>query len=125
METTRQKIESFGTLPEGWNFGRGTNAPKEVVDKSLAILEYGENLGCSTDAFPEDEGNICIEFCRGDEFVDIYINVDGTFALCHEKGIGAEYDELKDENPISRDDALTYLESFSKKPVEVLNESTT
>jgi hypothetical protein len=116
--STLEKIEEFKNHPKGWDFGDGDPSPQHVVDSAIALHEFGVSLGLKTDAYPLTDGGIEIEFYypNSDEAVGILTELDLTYRLRHEKGIGWEYDVLKEDEGISLDDAKDYVRSVVPLP---------
>jgi hypothetical protein len=111
----RAKIETFGKLEEGWDFGEGGPAPPHVVEMALALCDLGERLAFEMDAFPGAGGDISVDFYLADELVQILINTDLSLDLTHESGIGFEYDEVAYHENISFQDFVRYLFKFRAK----------
>jgi hypothetical protein len=109
------KIEGFGKLDEGWDFGYGGPAPSHVVKMALAFFRFGERLAFEMDAFPGAAGDISVDYYVGDELVQVLVDTDLTIELTHERGIGSSYEELACYEDISIDKVLDYLVHFHLK----------
>lgn len=106
------KIKSFGDLPEGWDFGRGIPASKEVVEMAsrihIAIFDnrWVFDTKNRVGAFPCDDGGMVLCYSRegGDDFIVLRIRLDLKIDLDHEKGIGSKYDILFEKEGLDAED---------------------
>lgn len=111
------KIESFGRLPEGWDFGKGIPAPKEVIDaaKRIHIVIFAARWVFDrrnrVSATPCTDGGIILCYSRdgGDDFIVLRINPNLEIDLDHEKGIGSEYDLLFEQSNVGIEVILSKL----------------
>jgi hypothetical protein len=111
----RSKIVAFGKLEDGWDFGQGGAAPRNVVRKALALYEFGKRLGFEMDAFPGAGGDVAIDYYVNDEVVQILVDTDLSLELTHERGVGSHYDEVACFENVSLDSVVRYLRGFIEK----------
>jgi hypothetical protein len=112
--STLEKITEFKDNPSGYDVA----APQCVVDEAIKLHEFGVSLGLKTDAFTHGQGGLDVEFFHvgSDESVDIAINPDLTYELCHEKGIGSEYETIREDESISLQEAMDYVKNWVPTP---------
>ncbi|MFH1114472.1 MAG: hypothetical protein V1792_11170 [Pseudomonadota bacterium] len=108
-----EKIKSFGSLPEGWDFGVGRPAPHEVIDMAVKLYGRGAVLGLRSDAFPGSEGTVYVVFYKGIEAVEFCVNADLSLIVTHERGIGVDFDELDYREGLNYEEAMDYLSRFA------------
>ncbi|MFH0824025.1 MAG: hypothetical protein V2B18_14845 [Pseudomonadota bacterium] len=108
------KITSFGSLPEGWDFGLGGPAPLSVRECAISIHQQGTELGLMSDSFPGTGGEIYVAFYRGADTLEIRVNLDLSLNVSLERGIGVDFEELDYMEHLGFDAATDYLKVFSE-----------
>lgn len=96
-----KKIKSFANLENGWDFGQGVVPCDEVIGSAIQLYNLGVIQGFEMSARPETNGGIIIGFSVEDDFIYVTVNDNSTFDLVYEKGIGANYDIIVDEEDVS------------------------
>src|SRR4051812_38887765 len=91
LKNALEKVRSFEKFDKGWDFGEGQAIDKEVINKAIAFLVFGNLLGFSYNARPATNGGIILTFYIQDDFIYVQINPDNTYDWRYEKGIGEEY----------------------------------
>lgn len=94
-DETIRKIDLFGHLEDGWDFGRGSASPPSVVDKAKEVYYSGKMSGVDADAFPGIDGGINVAFYYGEHAVRVVVSSSLKLTLIHEVGIGIDYDEIE------------------------------
>ena len=106
---TIDKIRSFLSLKDGWDFGAGIAFDMETVNRALLLEMVMREQGIpDTDAFPGADGGIMVTGYFGKIYVEYAVNTDGevlviverdeeivfeqTFSLKDDKSV---YDQLK------------------------------
>ena len=82
---TKAKIESYLTMPDGWNFGEGIAFDNATVDAALRL--HGELLrnGLSrTESFPGLGGQVIVTFYRLPHYYEFVVYPDGHIEYTHE-----------------------------------------
>ena len=93
--TIENKIISFGNLEEGWNFGEGSPASKNVINKALEIYHIGQQFDLECEVFPSTDGGICVSFYKKEHMIDFTIDPsDLSIEFVYEKGIGFKYETI-------------------------------
>lgn len=109
QDTVALKINSFQSLPKGWDYGQGGPCEIYVVKKALEILSLAKLQGFSSEAQPTTEGGILMIFSKEDHFLDVLINSDTTLDVRIEKGSGSDFEVLLEEEDVSKADVLNFL----------------
>jgi hypothetical protein len=112
-----QTIRSFGLLEDGWDFGVGAPATKEVIEKALFLHKLGSGRGLRSNAFPGTDGEINIAFYFGADTIEVRVNTDLSLNLTHERGIGPDFDIIDDRENIELRDielCLVHLKGEGK-----------
>jgi hypothetical protein len=112
-DNVREKIRSFGLLPNGWDFGVGRAASQKVIEIALSLREQGSAKNLKTNAFPGTGGEIYVAFYKNEDTVEIRINLDLSFNITLERGFGANFEELEYIEGVSFNEVLSYLQRFS------------
>ncbi|HVB03469.1 MAG TPA: hypothetical protein VNE41_07090 [Chitinophagaceae bacterium] len=110
-----KKIQSFGMLPEGWDFGKGKPSPDNIIQTAIQLYRIGSSLGFEGDAFPGDDGGIIIGFYFEDQAIYITIKDNQRFNFCQESGIGTNYEIENVIENISYKEISENLKNESKK----------
>jgi len=97
-----KKLRSFGKLPDGWSYGRGTRIPAGVLGKAEQFLELGQQLHLKAEVFPGTDGDVIVAFHRKDRTVQVRVNNDCSLGLRIERGDGADFEDVIE--PIERVD---------------------
>lgn len=95
------KIDSFKSYTIGWNFGAGKPALSTTIIEAIRVYRVGKRLGFSADAFLSKQGDITVSFSHEDNFIDVKIYEDLSYSVRYEKGIGVEYNVLRETEKIS------------------------
>ena len=83
---TKQYIESFATLPEGWHYGSGGSASKTDIAIMTGLLLKAAQLGFRVfEAFPGAEGEIQLAIYDRNNFHSITIEPSAKFTVTSEK----------------------------------------
>lgn len=110
-DTVYEKIRSFGELDDGWHFGEGHAATTETVDMARRISDIGRTLGLRVDAFPSPDGDISVEFYRGDETLEVVVSEGNRLDIFHDRGTGTDYEEIFDIEDVDIGYVRQYLRS--------------
>lgn len=108
-DETLLKIESFLTLPIGWDYGQGVPSTKNVTRKAKQIFSLAKLKGFSSEALPKTDGGIIMVLAKGEFFLDVVIKPDLTLDVRIEKGIGEEYEVLFEDEDVAKADVLNLL----------------
>jgi hypothetical protein len=74
------KIESFRTLPTGWDYGRGVPASKRAARNAKIVATILDQSGAEDlEALPGEDGGVMIIGYSGDASVEIQCFSNGTF----------------------------------------------
>lgn len=82
---TARKLAAFKNLPNGWNYGRGRPIRNDVYEIAANLLVYINELAISkTDAFPGNDGDVCITAYRFAHYLEVTVEVDLTISVSYE-----------------------------------------
>lgn len=105
-----EKIKTFKTYKEGWNYGEGEAINADVIDKSINLvkrLSFKLPYDSSIFPTPHTNGAISTSFSRRQSFVDVIVNKNLSIDIKEEEGYGENYEVvLEKEN-------VTYSEVFN------------
>jgi len=118
MPHIEDKIISFGNLEEGWNFGEGSPASKEVIDKALEIYWIGRRYKLACEVFPATDCGIMVSFYKEDQFIDFDIETDLHINFVREVGIGFKYEEVECVENISHQDIINKIYNLATSTIE-------
>jgi hypothetical protein len=107
------KIRSFGSLPEGWDFGIGDPAPNEVIESAIVLYRKGTIMGLRADAFPGTGGAVYVAFYKGIDTLEVCINPDVSVTITVERGIGMDFEELDYKEGLTFLETIDYLNHFA------------
>ncbi len=108
-----EKIDSFGSLPDGWDFGAGGPAPRVVRERAIKLYRWGALFGLRANAFPGSEGEVYVAFYRGVDTVEVCVNLDLSCTITLERGIGVDFEELDYREGLSHEETTNYLSYFA------------
>ncbi len=108
-DIVKMEIDSLSKLPYGWDFGSGETIGLLVVDKALEVYEQTNLMGFKIQSFPRSDGGITLSYALKDNFLDVIINPNLTLDLVQEKGIGANYEIVSEEDNVSITDLKKVL----------------
>ncbi len=108
-DSVEKKIESFGQLEVGWDFGAGKPSSAAVIYAAKHLYQLGRNLGLRAGAFPGVAGDINVAFYATDHTVEIKVNTDLSLDLTYEVGLGIDYDEVAHKERITLSEVLNFL----------------
>lgn len=95
--TTQRKIESFRTLNAGWHYGAGGPVSVDVISRAQDVyLRLLMHSLTRTDAFAGAGGEVLVAAYRGNHYVGVTIEPDGSYAMTHEIE-GREEDDVRDD----------------------------
>ncbi len=90
-DTTAEKIRSFASRSIGWHYGSGGPASKGTVGRALTYLAFIRLVGfAETDAFPGIDGEVMITGYHRDYYIELTLELDGSFRFAYQKGDGDE-----------------------------------
>jgi hypothetical protein len=95
------KIRSFATLQDGWNYGEGRAPSQAVIEQAILIHREGKKLGLDAEVFPFGDGDIEISMYMRDHFMDVFVYNDGRMDFSYEVGIGKQYETIESKESIS------------------------
>jgi hypothetical protein len=82
---TAEKIISFGSLPNGWHYGEGRAPDEKTIKSALAVFWQFHRAGFEdTDAFPGINKEIMITAYRGDHYLEVLVENNGTISFSYE-----------------------------------------
>ena len=85
--STVRKINEFGSLPKGWNFGSGIPSRKDTAKLAKKVLEFGVAEGfVRHDAFPGINGQIILTMYVRNHCLEFDIADDGKISIVWEEG---------------------------------------
>lgn len=108
------KIYSFSTLKNGWDYGEGRAPQRAVIEKAIDIYRIGKRLGMDAEVFPVTSGEIEVSFSLRDHFMDIVVRDDEGLEFSYEIGIGEKYDRITSIENISLDEVEKRLGELAK-----------
>ena len=112
-DQSENKILSFGSLPEGWNYGNGIPPQKRIIDMAINLNTFALLLGFQTDAFPGTDGEIQISCYNKDDCLEFIIENSEKISFVFE-----ENDNQKKYNEnISFNEVLGELIKYSKENI--------
>jgi len=83
--STPVKILSFGDLEVGWHYGEGGPIDSQTITAALEIYwQFFLAEFDDTDAFPGVDGEIMVTAYRGNHYVEVIVENDGTMSLSYE-----------------------------------------
>jgi hypothetical protein len=109
-----EKLQSFATLQEGWNYGEGRAPSQLVIDGAIEIYRIGKKLALDAEVFPIVNGDIEISLYAGDHFMDILVHEGGRLDFSHEEGVGEKYNTISYVENISIDAIKQRLSELPK-----------
>jgi hypothetical protein len=82
---TLTKIDSFASLPVGWDYGDGVPASVNTVSLARGIFYELTQLGFTrTEAFPGTDGGIQVTAYEGDsQYIIVIVKPSGKISLTH------------------------------------------
>lgn len=108
----RGRLESFASLPVGWNYGRGRAISSDVIAKALGFLELGYNVGFRRfEAFPGTDGGVLLAFYEKEHDVEVRVNPNLSLRVVHDR----DAEELLYRDGLSTDDAILSLTTIATK----------
>jgi len=110
-----ERMKSFSDLGSGWDFGDGEAPSQYVIERAIQTYLCGLNLGYNASVRPETSGGIVIGFFIKDNFVDVTVKENSLFDIRYEKGIGANYNILDDQENITMEEVSLILKSVQQK----------
>lgn len=82
-----EQLESFGSLPTGWNFGAGEASSPLAFRQAVAVLNQASGLGFEDlEAFPGTDGEIQINFYKDNDSLEAIFEIDGTISITLDTG---------------------------------------
>jgi hypothetical protein len=82
---TEDKITSFATLAEGWDYGRGGAIAKPTIETAVQWNSFLRLLGfLETDAFPGGDGEVAITAGYGIHHLEIIVEPDLTISIAYD-----------------------------------------
>lgn len=123
---TIELIESFSSLPKGWNFGSGEPSAPMPLELSKAVLYFAYNIGLvDFDAFPGTDGEIQLNLYKDDANIELMFEINGLVTVTFEEG--DVY--LRLARAASLKEVLKYLKEFQynkcRTSVSSISQSTT
>ena len=119
------KIKSFLTLPEGWNYGAGIPPDAKTIEKALEIATYAYNNFLLIDSAPGLEGEVQIAlYCtnsKEDQYLECTFEKYGPFNITLYKKQQNKWSVIKDLNLSSLDSIKTEIDNFVKEIFICLN----
>jgi len=97
------KIDCFSRLPSGWDFGQGIGTLKHVSKKAKDIyLKVKKHVyfDMDYDVTPMTDGGLTVIFSNGNDFINISIYEDLSMDLVWERGIGYDFDIIKEKEKV-------------------------
>ncbi len=86
-QRTADKIRAFGSLSEGWHYGRGNASSENIIEECLRIHSRMIGVGFhETDAFPGIDGEVLLTAYHEYHYIDILVELDGCVTITHEIG---------------------------------------
>lgn len=82
---TLTKIDSFASLPDGWDYGQGVPASANTVSRARDLYYELTQLGFThTEAFPGTDGGIQLTAYEGDlQHIIVIVRPSGEISLTH------------------------------------------
>jgi hypothetical protein len=99
-----KQLESFKDLKDGWDFGGGEAIAPLAITKAIQLYNLVKvTYQFDTEVHPLSSGGVNVLFFVDDYFLDIFIQPDTSMDLVEEKGIGANYEQLYEEEDVDMD----------------------
>lgn len=106
---TIELLETFSKLPKGWNFGSGWPSAPLAAMQCRSALYFAHTLGLDDiEAFPGTDGEIQLNFYKGNADLELMFEINGTIAITFERE--GEYVRLAKD--ASLNDVFKYLKEF-------------
>ncbi len=93
-DPVEEKIRSFASLQDGWNYGEGRAPSQFVIDRVIEIYKFGKELALDAEVFPVPNGDIEISLYMRDHFMDILAHEGGGLDFSYEIGVGERYNRV-------------------------------
>lgn len=103
------ELKSYGTLPDGWDFGKGLAPSNDIIEKAITIYQIGKYFEFGVEPSPLSDGGINLTFFINDNFLDVNVNFDNTLDIRIEKVYGKPYEILFKKNNVSMSLIEQYL----------------
>ena len=111
LTPTERKIISFGSLPAGWRYGRGSPLPVHRVVAGIRLCRFFYQVGLTqTDAFAGEAGELMVTAYSGPDYLEVIIEPDDTYTVTQER----EDEEVVYLPSLNRADALKEVVSIAK-----------
>ena len=99
-----KQLQSFKDLKDGWDFGGGEAIAPVAITKAIQLYNLVKvTYQFDTEVHPLSNGGVNVLFFVDDYFLDILIQPDTSMDLVEEKGIGATYEQLYEEEDVDMD----------------------
>lgn len=113
-----EKLYSFLSLEEGWNYGEGESIDISVVYKAEELYYLISSKGFETDVFPTLNGGVNLSFSSKrttDNFIEITIEKNGNITLVREKRIGSNANILFEKENAIQDDIIQLIHQIENE----------
>jgi hypothetical protein len=105
-----KQLQSFKDLKDGWDFGGGEAIAPVAITKAIQLYNLVKvTYQFDTEVHPLSNGGVNVLFFVDDYFLDILIQPDTSMDLVEEKGIGATYEQLYEEEDVDNDLIIYWL----------------
>ncbi len=92
LDNATPKIASFRDLEPGWCFGEGVGPQENVIALATRLNALAAEHGFdSSDAFPGVNGEIQVDFNRGNKCYEFIIETDESITYYVEEEIGSDW----------------------------------
>jgi len=113
-----ERIKSFASLPNGWDYGVGDPASEATVTEALLVCSIGKLMGFGVGTNPRTDGGISLTFFlpkHDHYFVDVIISPKKKMEIVGEKGKGVKYKILFEKENLSMHDVIRNLNKFKHR----------
>jgi hypothetical protein len=93
--SAEEKINSFGGLECGWDYGAGCASQESTISAALTWNKLLRFVGFETDASPGTDGEISVAGSFGDHYIEIIVEADATTSVAYDLQRKQQFYELR------------------------------
>lgn len=101
IDSTIERLIELRHLKKGWDFGAGEAIEDDLLHFGIRLhmaLKKTTGIDLKAEVLPKSDGGYTLSYkLNQDDFIDITVNKNQKLDLTYEKGIGAEFSTLVEE----------------------------
>lgn len=115
-----EELNSFADLDEGWSYGEGKPIDSIVINKAKRVYKIGKYFLKTVNVFPGVDGSILVVFHTQDHSIEVSVNEDLTLNVVIEKGIGFDFQVIKEKDNIELKSIENILSNYKQSEWNIL-----